>query len=132
MKTPRPREAEVDVDRVEGWLSDFSSYRHGVTEKRIDRWLDQFDNAHRDLASRILDCVDYIPHEQIGAAFRSLLAGLPGWSKHENQRQGKWRFVPFTLTSGKSGDSMIHHFRIATGLAVKEGLIYSPRGMCYG
>ncbi len=88
-----------------------------MTENRIERWLEQFRPPHRDLAARVLDCVHFVPYEQISAAFRSLLNSLPGWSPNENERQGRWRFVAFSVSAGESGDSMLHQFRIANQLA---------------
>lgn len=120
MKTPRPRGANIDAGRMTSWASEFAGYRYSVTERRIERWLDQFGDDHRNLAARVLDCVDYIPYERITAAFRSLLESLPGWSRDESSRQGKWRFVAFSASAGESGDSMLHHFRIANGLATKR------------
>lgn len=119
MKEPRPRGTSIDPGRMGGWAAEFAGYRHSVTESRIDRWLEQFDPSHRDLAARVLDCVDFVPYEQISAAFRSLLNSLPGWSLNETGRQGRWRFVAFSVSAGESGDSMLHHFRIANELADK-------------
>jgi len=116
MKIPRPRGTRIDAARVSAWTEEFASYRHAVTENRIDRWLEQFETGDRDLASRILDCVHFIPYEQISAAFRSVLNGLPGWSFNENERHGRWRFVAFSTSAGESGDSMLHQFRIANNL----------------
>lgn len=120
MKSPRPRGEEIDANRMENWVHEFSGYRHNVTESRIDRWLKQFDAAHKDLAARVLDCVDYIPQEQVGGAFRSLLNSISGWNLNESDRQGKWRFVSFSSSAGKSGDSMLYQFRIANGLAAPK------------
>ncbi len=120
MKTPCESGTEIDADRMAEWTSNFSGYRHAVTEHRIDRWLKQFDESHRDIAARILDCVDYIPQEQISASFRSLLLSLPGWNIDKSLRQGEWRFVGFTTSAGKSGDTMIQQFRVANGLAAPK------------
>jgi hypothetical protein len=106
--------------RMASWRTEFGGYRYPVTEARIDRWLDQFQNADRDLAARVLDCVDFIAHEQMGEAFRSILNGLPGWHQLEEQRQGKWRFVAFSTSAGESGDAMLRLFRHANNLAGKQ------------
>lgn len=120
MKEPRPRGTSIGPGRMRGWAAEFAGYRHSVTESRIDRWLEQFDPSHRDLAARVLDCVDFVPYEQISAALRSLLNSLPGWNLNETERQGRWRFVAFSVSAGESGDSMLHHFRIANELADKR------------
>lgn len=116
MKEPQPAGTPIDASRYARWVSEFSSYRHTVTEKKLERWLEQFDAKHLDLAARILDCVEFIPYEGIGSAFRSILTGLPGWNQKESLRSGKWRFVPFSVNAGESGDTMLHQFRIANRL----------------
>src|SRR3990172_2393312 len=120
MKEPRPRGTSIDPGRMGGWAAEFAGYRHSVTESRIDRWLEQFGPSHRDLAARVLDCVDFVPYEQISAAFHSLLSSLPGWSLNETGRQGRWRVVAFSFSSGENGDSMLHQFRVANELADKR------------
>src|SRR5438094_10510927 len=101
---------------MQDWLADFAGYRVNVNEGRIDRWLQQFDPGHRDLAARLLDAVDFISYEQIAEAYRQTLRTLPGWHAAQNRRPGRWRFVPFSFSAGESGDSMLHVFRVANGL----------------
>lgn len=120
MKVPRSRGSNVDMARMKNWLDDFYGYRHSVAESRIDRWLNQFDREHRDLAARTLDCVDFITNEQITKAFQSVLGSLPGWSKDERHRHGNWRFVAFSVSAGESGDTMLAQFRLANGLDKKK------------
>lgn len=117
MKSPKPIGTPIDMLRFRAWRSDFTSYRHQVTEDRINRWLEQFAQEDRDLAARVLDCVDFINREQMSAAFRSLLTGLPSWLTDPLKRHGKWRFVAYSATAGESGDEMLHVFRIANSLA---------------
>lgn len=116
MKHPMHRGSAINMQRMTGWVSVFSEYRHAVTEARIDRWLNQFNQHDRDLAARVLDCVEFITNEQMSAAFRSILNRLEGWDKDEKRRRGRWRFVPFSGSAGESGDSMLHKFRLANGL----------------
>lgn len=120
MKRPKRPGAPVDMTRMRGWLADFGNFRHSVTERRIELWLDQFDLPHIDLAARVLDCVDFIATEKIGASFRSALAGLPGWHVSEQKRVGKWRFAAFSSSAGESGDAMLHKFRHANNLAGRK------------
>ncbi|HEX3142344.1 MAG TPA: hypothetical protein VHQ64_00100 [Pyrinomonadaceae bacterium] len=101
-------------------MADFPGYRITVTEERVDRWIGQFRRADHDLAARVLDSVDFITGEQITAAFRSILKSIPGWNVEEDQRDGRWRFVPFSSSSGESGDAMMHKFRLANGLTSKK------------
>lgn len=120
MKYPKPRGAAINNTRYRIWSETFASYRHAINVNSIDRWLDQFDSTDKDLAARILDCVEFISLEQIGIAFRQILAELRGWHIEENQRVGKWRFVPLSGSPGESGDSMIHRFRLANRLNFRK------------
>jgi hypothetical protein len=120
MKTPRSVGAPIDPRRYRVWLSEFAGYRHQITEERIDRWFKQFQPRHKDLAARVLDCVDFIGHEQLFTAFRSLLASIDGWSIDPSQRRGRWRFVAFSTSAGESGDEMLHKFRVANNLSSKK------------
>jgi len=120
MKRPLTVGSGIDSRRMAGWTSVFAGYRHAVNEARIDRWLAQFRKQEQDLAARILDSVDFVTQEQIAAAYRSLLAALPGWNPHETLRRGKWRFVAFSISAGQSGDTMLHRFRLANDLGSRE------------
>jgi hypothetical protein len=116
MKAPHERRAAVDGQRIRAWVDDFAGYRYPVTEGRVERWLTQFDGAHHDVAARVLDAVDFIGQDQIAAIFRRILAMLPGWSRNRRKRRGTWRFAPFSGSTGESGDSMLHCFRVANDL----------------
>src|SRR5207249_3575458 len=87
-----------------------------VNEGRIDRWLGQFQAAHRDIAARVLDATEFVSNEQIAEAYRQALRALPGWHMNQARRRGRWRFVPFSFSAGESGDSMLHVFRVANAL----------------
>ena len=113
MRQPRPRGTDIDPNRLNDWLEDFGGYRHQVSESRIMRWLGQFDANHKELAARILDCVDFVSRDRIAQAYRSLLKDLPGWSMNATERSGKWRFVPFSGSAGESGDALLYDFRLA-------------------
>ena len=120
MKVPLPRGSEINMTRSSQWKELFSGYKHQVTEARIDRWLDQFSAKHRDIAARILDCVDFVTYEQMATAFRQMLEGLAGWNQDTTRLRGKWRFVSFSASAGESGDEMLHKFRVANGLGQKK------------
>jgi hypothetical protein len=120
MKHPKPRGSAINAKRVRSWRETFQSYRHTINDNTIDRWLDQFKTADKDLAARILDSVEFISSEQISSAFRAILSDLLGWNLDENLRTGKWRFIPFSGSAGESGDSMTHKFRHANGLSSKK------------
>jgi hypothetical protein len=116
MRQPSPRGTPIDLRRYHLWEADFAGYRHNVSEDRIREWLGQFQRRHRDLAARVLDCVDFLTHQQMSAGFRQILDSMDGWSKNAGQRRGKWRFTAFSTSAGESGDSMLHKFRHANNL----------------
>jgi len=120
MRHPLLPGCRIDATRMRTWLDSFEGYRVAVSQGAIERWIEQFDPGHRDMAARILDSVDFINKLRIQAAFRTILQSLPGWSIQENQRLGKWRFVPFSGSSGTSADSMIHLFRMANALTSRQ------------
>jgi hypothetical protein len=120
MKSPLSAGKPINIARYQKWLTEFTSYRHQITEKRIQLWLEQFKKNDQDLAARLLDCIDFINHEQIIKAFRELLAGIEGWSQDKRKRKGKWRFVAYTSSAGESGDEMLHKFRFANNLSSRE------------
>lgn len=117
MREPADPGDPIDADRMREWLAEFGSYRINVTEERIDRWLAQFDEPDRDIAARVLDAVQFIPLSQASSAYRDLLAALPGWSQDPNERDGRWFFVPFSPSPGKSGDHMVTVFRHANNMS---------------
>jgi hypothetical protein len=82
--------------------------------------LDQFGDADRDVAARLLDVVEFISAEQLHAAFRSLLSRLPGWHRSHHHRRGKFAFAAFSSSAGESGDNMLHQFRLANSLNHRE------------
>lgn len=120
MKQPMPRGTAINNRRMASWVSAFLGYRHAISEARIDRWLDQFSRRDCDIAARTLDCVEFITHEQMTSAFRSILNRLDGWNIDESLRHGRWRFVAFSGSSGESGDSMLRVFRLANGLSSRR------------
>lgn len=120
MRVPRPRGSAIDMERMRGWIEDFGNYRVAVNEARIDRWLNQFDAKDRDLAARVLDAVDFVTYTQMVLAFRNILASLDGWHVDPARRTGKWRFAPFSGSSGESGDTMMWQFRHANNLTGKQ------------
>ena len=120
MQKPRDRGTRIDNARYNKWLASFSGYVSQVTRGKTELWLEQFDEVDRDVAARVLDAVLFIGHEQIKTKFRELLHGLSGWSDDDSKRKGQWFFVPFSGSTGESGDSMVHVFRMATGMTTKK------------
>lgn len=127
MRQPLAPGCRIDADRMRIWLASFEGYRVAVSQGAIERWIEQFGSGHRDIAARILDSVDFINKLRIQAAFRTILQSLDGWNLDRSQRRGKWRFVPFSGSSGSSADSMVHLFRMAnrlTGRLFDELFVY--------
>lgn len=116
MRAPQPPGTAIDVRRRRRWTSNFSSYRHQVSDHSIIDWLEQFADSDRDLAARLLDVVDFYSMDRISGAFRSALLTLPGWHKTSAKRAGKWRFAGLSRSAGESADAMMHRFRVANGL----------------
>lgn len=117
MKVPKEQGAPVNLRRFRRWVNDFAGYRYNVSEDRIRDWMQQFSSQDKDLAARVLDCVDFFSHDQISAAFRSVLRGIEGWHANPNKRSGRWRFVAYSASAGESGDSMMYKFRHANNMA---------------
>jgi hypothetical protein len=120
MKNPLPVGTDIDQIRFDQWMATFSGYVSQVTQRKIELWLDQFSEGDKDLAARMLDAVLYIGSLQIMTLYRGLLRGLDGWDDDPEQRTGRWFFVAFSRSSGESGDTMVHRFRMATGMTKKK------------
>jgi hypothetical protein len=116
MRRPYPRNSGMTPERRTAWVDRFNAYRDAPSEGRVDRWIQQFDGADQDLATRVLDCVEVVSTAKIATAFRMALRRLPGWSLREEEREGRWYFVGLGESAGESGDSMIHLFRQANNM----------------
>jgi hypothetical protein len=117
MKSPQRRGTAISPTRRQVWRESFAGYRHTITDDDIENWLQQFQESHRDIAARILDAVEYITSDATTLAYRNLLTALPGWDRDPDRRNGVWKFVPFSLSEGESGNAMMHTFRTANNLA---------------
>jgi len=120
LRPPRPRNSPISQARKEAWLTDFVGYRAAVNQGRLEAWLGQFAEPDRDLAARVLDCIEFFGTDRIAHAYRTCLAALPGWHANEEQRAGRWRFAPMSDSAGDSGGTMLHQFRIANGMSRKN------------
>src|SRR5438876_10390475 len=131
MKRTLERGAEISLPRIESWIDNVGSYRHQVTAGRVERWLRQFQTRDQDLASRLLDAIDFVGHSQMSQLFRQMLGAIPGWHRNPAKRSGRWRFVPYAASSGESGDAMVHSFRLANNLDtnIYDELFVRPRDL---
>src|SRR5258706_2859399 len=120
MQKPLGREAPINNARYNRWLAAFSGYVSEVTRSKVELWLEQFGEPERTIAARVLDSVLFIGHQQIKTKYRELLLGLSGWNQDAIKRKGRWFFVPFSSSVGESGDSMVHVFRMATGMTTRH------------
>lgn len=116
MRKPSAPNRPIDLRRTSTWTDRFANYRHTVTDQTVKMWMEQFRQNDRDLAARILDCIDFITTDQMAAAFRSILNSLTGWHLDPRKRKGKWVFVSFSGSPGESGDNMLYQFRVANKL----------------
>jgi hypothetical protein len=115
VRKPKDRGKPVDASRLTQWVTRFPGYRQEITRNRIEDWLHQFAANHRDWAARVLDCVEYLTHESVEAAFKTIVNAFGGWHYDERKRRGQWRFVAFSQAAGESGDTMLHKWRTSTG-----------------
>lgn len=116
MRQPRPAGTAVDAARKRTWQTRFLHYRYPPNADEINEFVTQFGQEHEDLAARLLDAVEVVTRVQIEQAFQTLMQNLAGWHRSRSRRKGKWRFVPYSFSSGESGDQMIHAFRQAMGM----------------
>jgi hypothetical protein len=119
MRQPSPPGTTVDDRRKQIWFERFHHYRYSPTHEEINRFLKQFGQKHRDIAARVLDCVEVVTRVQIEQAYKTLMENLPGWHRDKSRRTGEWRFVPYSSSTGDSGDQMIAAFRQALGMKHK-------------
>jgi len=131
MRPPRPAGTTVNTARKKAWHGRFLHYRYPPTIDEISEFLNQFGSTHEDVAARVRDAVEVVTRSQIELAFRTLMENLPGWHRAKTKRRGNWRFVPYSFSSGESGDQMIAAFRQA--MRMKQGqydeLFIHPRNL---
>jgi hypothetical protein len=106
----------VNAKRMRQWIDRFGAYRSAVTNLTIESWIEQFDDADKDLAARVLDVVEFYGQAHIHAAYRQALNALPGWHTTKSRRTGEWRFAAMSGSAGESGDGMLYQFRVANNL----------------
>ena len=130
MKQPRPTGTMVNTARKKAWHGRFLHYRYPPSLDEIGDFLSQFGANDEDVAARLLDAVEVVTRTQIEQAFQTLMENLPGWHRAKSKRKGKWRFVPYSFSSGESGDQMIAAFRQAMGMKARyydELFIHPPK-----
>ena len=71
--------------------------------------------SHRDVAARVLDCVEVISEREIQQGYRAALSSLSAWNIDPAVRTGQWLFLGFGKP-GESGQSMLRLFREANSL----------------
>lgn len=123
MIQPSPPGTSINLARKQKWRDRFLHYRQPPTIEHINAWVKQFGKADKDVAARILDSVQLVTRAEIELAYKTLMKSLPGWHHQKSQRIGEWRFVPFAVRPGESGDSMMAVFRQAMGMRQKH---YNP------
>lgn len=115
MRRPSPPGADVSPARLGSWLGRFRFYRHPPDEAAVRSWIASFRVGDRDVAARILDCVEVVSETEIHEGYRVALRGLPGWSPDAATRNGRWFFLGFGGPS-ESGQVMLRMFREANRL----------------
>ena len=119
MRQPSPVGTKIDQIRKKSWRDRFLHYRYPPSEGAIDSWIRQFKKKDKEVAARLLDSVEVVTRVQMEQAFKTLMGDIPGWHRTKATRSGTWRFVPYSFSSGESGDQMIACFRQAMGLKQK-------------
>lgn len=120
MRQPRPAGTTVDTARKRVWRDRFSHYRYPPSTEEISDFLEQFSSEDADVAARLLDAVEVVTRDQIEQAFKTLMGSISGWHRQKSKRSGEWRFVPYSSSTGDSGDQMIAVFRQAMGMKHKD------------
>ncbi len=115
MRAAGNRGAPIDDARMAQWAKRFRYYRQPPDIEAIDSWLSSFKGDTKDVAARILDCVEVISDAQIQAGYRSSLEQIPGWVRTKRERDGAWYFAGFGF-AGESGQAMVRTFREANKL----------------
>jgi hypothetical protein len=117
MKQPAPVGTLINHSRKKKWHDRFLHYQHPPTRGDIEAWIDQFKTTDdKDVAARLLDSVQLVTRAEMELAFKTLMKTLPGWHRLKSKRQGEWRFVPYAMRPGESGDNMMACFRQAMGM----------------
>jgi hypothetical protein len=130
MRQPSAPGADVSPDRLGSWLNRFRFYRQPPDEATVRSWIASFRVGDRDVAARILDCVEVVSEPEIHEGYRVALRGLPGWSADPTARTGRWFFLGFGGPS-ESGQVMLRMFREANRLTGKANnhLFYNLRDL---
>src|SRR5579859_6044439 len=123
MNQPAPPGTRISISRKRKWHHRFLHYRHPPTINDIEAWVGQFRRRDKDIAARVLDSVQLVTRAEMELAFQTLMKSLPGWHRNKSSRIGEWRFVPYALRPGESGDHMMACFRQAMGM---RGRHYDP------
>jgi hypothetical protein len=118
MRRPCAPGTDISVGRLGTWLNRFRFYRQPPDEVADKSWIASFRVGDRDVAARILDCVEVVSESEIHKGFRVALGGLPGWSPDPKARVGRWFFLGFGGPS-ESGQVMLRMFREANRLTRK-------------
>lgn len=91
-----------------------------MTRLALENWLEQFKSADKLIAAKTLDELLFFNQSQIAANYRAALRSLDGWDSNPAKRKGRWFFTSLSQSSGKSGDAMLHHFRVTNYLSSKS------------
>lgn len=116
MKQPAPSGTLINHSRKKKWHDRFLHYQHPPTPGDIDAWMEQFKTDDKDVAARLLDSVQLVTRAEMELAFKTLMQSMPGWHRKKANRTGEWRFVPYAVRPGESGDHMMACFRQAMGM----------------
>jgi hypothetical protein len=115
MRASEHRGAPINAARMAQWMKRFRYYRHPPDVDAIESWLGSFKAGSKDIAARILDCVEVISEKQIQVGYKNSLNRIAGWAPTKKERDGNWHFAGFGH-AGESGQAMVRTFREANKL----------------
>lgn len=110
---------DLEDAKLEGWLNSFRFYRNPPDRARIEDWLSQFLEEHREVAKRVLDRIQVVSDTDILLGYRDFLNRCRGWSRNPAVREGAWYFVGFG-GQGESGPHMVRLFRESNQLNAEK------------
>src|SRR5438105_14532911 len=94
MHQPLARGVMIDNKRYGQWLARFTTYRN-VTRGTIELWMQQFSEADKDIAARLLDAVIFLDHQHMRTTLYSLFEDLTCWNRARANATGDGSCVQF-------------------------------------
>jgi len=104
---------------IEALARNFSGYATNIDEYSIRSWLAQFDDNHLDVGLKLLKHVEFYKQPRVVHELQVLHETL----EQINDNQREMIFCAFGQ-AGKSGDSLLHTYRIANHIPTLSSFIH--------